>query len=807
MTAPWKKAIRDVWGERGRTIAAIVAIAVGVAAFHAVLSSWAILTRELDQQYLATDPASATLWIDELDDDLVRELSLHPDLARIEQRAVLDGRIRAGATTRNVRLFVADDFRDARISRVDPEAGAWPPGRGEILLERDAFQVLGAEIGDNVTIRTTGGPERTLLLSGSVHDVGQAQARMENLVYGYVTPETLVALGRDPAFDRVLVLVNGDRSDQARVRRIARELAATVEREGRRVTRVEVPAPGEHPHASIMGLLLLIMASFGLFILLLSGVLVVNLMLALMTAQVRQVGVMRALGGTRWQISTIYLAEALLLGLAALLVAFPIGLAGTRALCRWQAGFLNFDVTSFEVPPSISLLVIAVAIGVPLVAAAVPVWKGTGVVVREALADYGVRSDAFGTGSLDRLVARIGGPMRPILLSLRNAIRHRGRLVLTIATLAAGGLFFLSALNVRAMMIGTLDQVFASRRYDLAVALTSLPDHASVERAVRATPGVQRWEGWITTEGSLADEPTAAPPMHGAATRHGSPIGGDRFPVIAPPAGTDLIAPQLAAGRWLQAGDSDAIVINEALAAEHPRLEIGETVSIRMGHHPIELLLVGIVREPFHPAVAYVVLEEMQRLGGLEGRANSIRVALDDAGRSSVDGVKDRLERNLEAEGIHAARLVSNAESRYGFDQHMLMIYWFLIVTSAAIGAVGALGLLTSMSLSVLERRREVGILGAVGASPSIVAALLVAEGAAIAIASWALAAVLSWPLSVALGDHLFVHTLRTRLEYSFEPVGPLVWLAVSILIGVLATLLPALQAARLPIREALEYE
>ena len=54
---------------------------------------------------------------------------------------------------------------------------------------------------------------QTLRVTGSVHDVGQAQARMENVVYGYVTLETLALLGEEPYLDQLKILVSGDRFD------------------------------------------------------------------------------------------------------------------------------------------------------------------------------------------------------------------------------------------------------------------------------------------------------------------------------------------------------------------------------------------------------------------------------------------------------------------------------------------------------------------------------------------------------------------------------------------------------------------
>src|SRR5262249_26320257 len=147
-----------------------------------------------------------------------------------------------------------------------------------------------------------------------------------------------------------------------------------------------------------------------------------------------------------------------------------------------------------------------VGIAVPLLAAARPVARGCAVTVREALADSGVAATAFGTSAFDRSLARVGGLKRPLLLALRNGARRRERLFLTVATLATAGLFFMSALNFRASLVHTLDRLFASMGYDLTVSFGALYPWEKVERAVRKTPGVARSEGWITTEGAVADE-------------------------------------------------------------------------------------------------------------------------------------------------------------------------------------------------------------------------------------------------------------------------------------------------------------
>ncbi len=350
MAPRWRKALRDFWQERTRTVLVVLAIALGIAGFTAVLSSYAVLTRELDRGYLATNPASANLKTDLIDDKLVATILSGHGVSDAEPRRVVSGRIKAGPMDwRNLTLFVVKDYGNIRVSKLVPEQGAWPPAAGEILIERDAFQVARSSIGENVTVRTTHGKEQTLRVAGRVHDVGQAQARMENIVYGYINLETLAQLGEEPYLNQLKILVAENRFDEQHIRSVAADLRKVLESEGHPVSRIDIPQPGKHPHSDLMGVFLLGMASFGVFVLLLSGILVVNLLTAMLATQVRQIGVMKAIGATRGQIAGIYLSLAALLGAAAIFVAVPTGILGSRTLCRAMGVFLNFDIQSLPV--------------------------------------------------------------------------------------------------------------------------------------------------------------------------------------------------------------------------------------------------------------------------------------------------------------------------------------------------------------------------------------------------------------------------------------------------------------------------
>src|SRR5262249_41661468 len=121
------------------------------------------------------------------------------------------------------------------------------------------------------------------------------------------------------------------------------------------------------------------------------------------------------------------------------------------------------------------------------------------------------------------------------------------------------------------------------------------------------------------------------------------------------------------------------------------------------------------------------------------------------------------------------------ADFRYAFDQHMLMIYVFLMIVAGVLASVGSLGLMTATSLNVLERKRELGVLRTIGASPTHIAQVVVGEGVFITAASWTLAVTASWAVAVAVGTlvpHLSIFS--EGVEISLSAFGIVGWLLIS---------------------------
>ena len=113
---------------------------------------------------------------------------------------------------------------------------------------------------------------------------------------------------------------------------------------------------------------------------------------------------------------------------------------------------------------------------------------------------------------------------------------------------------------------------------------------------------------------------------------------------------------------------------------------------------------------------------------------------------------------------------------------------------------------MTTMNLNVLERRREMGVLRAIGASPPVVWLIVITEGVVIGVLGWALATLAAWPVSKAIGDLLVKSMFKVGLDFFFEPSGPLMAGRLD-LPGDGRQFSAAWQASRRPVREAIGYE
>jgi len=790
----WRKVASDLWGNRTRTVLVVLSIAVGVFAVGMIAGSSVILTRDLRAQYAATSPSSGQIFTrDSFDEDLVNTIRHMRSVREAEGRRFVQVRYNVGPEQwREMLLIALRDYKEIRVNKVWPKAGAWPPPEHEFLVERSSVAAVGAKIGDTVLIETPDGKKRRMRVAGMVHDLSQISTFFRGVAYGYITMDDLEWLGETRDFNQLDFVVADRPLERAHVQEVAAQVRTKIENSGRAVFFTLVFEPGKHWADDTMQAMLLVLGVLGALSLLLSGFLVINTITSLLTQQVRQVGIMKAVGAQANQIVGMYLTTVVVFGALALFVAVPLGVLGARALSAFTAQLLNFEIAGYSLPPRVLALEVAAGLIVPVLAALYPIIGGTRITVRQAISSYGLAEERHGQDRIDRLIDRVRGLSRPMLLSLRNTFRRKGRLALTLGTLTLAGAIFIGILSVQNSLVGMLDSLFRYWNYDVQVEFSRSYRIEQLQREALSVPGAVKAESWgfRSTRRVRADDTES-----------------EGIFLITLPAATDMLQPILLKGRWLLPEDENAVVVNTDLTKKEPDVKVGDDIVLKIGTRKTTWRVVGIVQGVLAGPFAYANYPYASRAIRTFGRADRVQIVTDRHDGAYTAQVSQALEAQFRRLGLRMSSNQTIVDIRKRIAAQFNVIIVFLMIMAILLAVVGGLGLMGTMSINVLERTREIGVMRAIGASDRSVLLIVLVEGILIGALSWLIGTVLAFPLGFALSNAVGNAFLNAAPPYRFSFVGGGVWLVLVIILAAISSFLPAWNASRLTVRDVLAYE
>jgi putative ABC transport system permease protein len=588
------KVLRDVSSNKTRTLLVVMSIAVGVFAVGTTLTIQDVLSREMDRNWQTSNPASLRVNIGGFQQDFVTSVRQMPEVADAEGRSSAFLRARAAGTEafKYVELYALDDFNDIRINTIDKvevAAADWPPAKREIILGANSLNFLDVSVGDNIEVQKWNNKTYTMRVAGTAYNVDEGGGPFLQTATGFVTFDTWEWLDQGREFDTLLVTVADRKTDREYIQEVGDTIRDRVRLDGKAFGSVRVPQePGKHPANQAVTGIVALMTALGIASLIMSGFLVINTVSAVLAQHVRQIGMMKAVGARTGQLSRMYFGMVLTFGFLSLFVAVPLGMLGGRFFVQYLGeSLLNLRISSYLPPTSVFVIQIAIGFVAPLIAALAPVFNGTRKTVREALSDYGMSDGktrergSRGAMGLGRLLRRSSPPSllrpvalplsRPLVISLRNTFRRKGRLIMTLITLVLGGAIFIGVMSARDGLNKTTDMALSYWNYDMDVSLTRNYPAEQIEREALAVPGVTRVESWGFADGRFQLEDRKE---------------GSGFFLVAPPAETDMLKPILRQGRWLNVDDIDAVVLNtDVLENEEANggVEIGDVINVRLG--------------------------------------------------------------------------------------------------------------------------------------------------------------------------------------------------------------------------------
>lgn len=794
-----RKLLSDFLGNPARTIMVISSITVGLIAIGMILVLRQSMSNDMMVGYEAVNPANIQISGSNFDQDFIDHLGNLPGIRQAEGVMITTLRVKTGEQRlKPIKLLASADFSKRRINQVTLLKGSWPPKDREIVLEVNRADETPYQVGDVVIIQLSSGEIRGLKLVGIVQDQTLGADRggagfFLAPIQGYVTLETLPWLKLPDRFNTLQVTTD-DGMDLKSIEAAAIVILDDCQKNGYTTISKAVRRSTEHPNLLYIEAMTAILLLLGFLVLFLSGFLIINTMSALLNQQIEQIGVLKSYGATRSQVILLYLRLVILFSVVSFLIAAPMA----HVVAYWELNLmapqLNYATSAFRWFPQAIWGQALIALIVPQAAALIPILHGSNLTVQQALSG----SENAEVRSPVRHSARAGwlSLSRPIAISLRNVFRKRLRLILTLITLALGGAMFVATFNMRASIADYIARLGNYFMADVNLSFSRAYNINEVQQIARQLPEVDSIEGWAAAIGQMI-------------TDDGQP--GETILMEGPSERSTLVEPIQISGRWTDPRDENAIVLNEVFMEMYPQVRLGDSIKIKIAGSEKHWTVVGFFQFAGKNTglVAFTNYTPLAKATHTFNHSTDFRVVARDT-HLLMDGQK-ALAAKLESAFIQKGFQVSEASAGQSILENsatgLNALTGFLLFLAILMAVVGTIGLSGTMSLNVMERTREIGVMRAIGASDFEIQRIVIVEGMVVGLISWIAGVMAAIPVSNALAAAIGQAIFGSPIPVSYTLTGVGLWLALMILFTIVASLLPARTASRLTIRQILAYE
>ncbi len=517
----------------------------------------------------------------------------------------------------------------------------------------------------------------------------------------------------------------------------------------------------------------------------------------LIAEQAGEIAIMKTLGGRRRQIGGITVRTAAMLGTAGAAAGTLLGIAVAYLVARYFAETIIDLPAGFGVAPGVVLA--SLLLGPALaVAASLPALRRA---LRRPVAETLAGTDSgggFGAGWLDRLVARSGllagaGAPSSLRMGVRNALRQKRRSLATIAQIAVAAGLAITFLGLGQSASALIRHTVSELRFSAAVGMNSGSPpfgHQAVAIAA-ATPGIVSAEPVETSSVKYRGQTYVA------------------WGLGAHP----LYAYRLSAGHWFTAAETAAaahpvippVVLGPVLArTAHAR--VGQVLTMETPAGSTRVRVAGLDTGDTNGGLTiYFPRPVLERLDGGPGTADSIWLKTASTSHAAISRAAAAVGRRLTAAGYRVSTsaiyvLVADITASARAILAIVQVLGLLVV------AITLMGLVSALSMAVIERTREIGILRCVGARARQIRHVFTAEAVVLVLAGWIVAVPLGWLMYQGLRV-LILHYANVSLQQDLPAVIPLGTLAGLLVLTLLVIRLPLRRASRIRPGLALRYQ
>jgi putative ABC transport system permease protein len=388
----------------------------------------------------------------------------------------------------------------------------------------------------------------------------------------------------------------------------------------------------------------------------------------------------------------------------------------------------------------------------------------------------------------------------------RNLVTRKARTLLTTLGIALGVAAVVATGVVRESATRSVADMFdhAAGRADLAVtnAMAGITGGAGFDAValehVRMVEGVERAAPLLQVVTLPTSELDAWKYSFIFGNFNGAVVYG-----VDPSASRDVGHYRLAAGKDLEGTGNDALLLSEQYA-QSLGVDVGDSLELTAPAGQVRLTVTGLLASDGlarlnRGQVGLTGLETAQRLFERPGRLDQIDVVATSG--TDVDSLKGQLEATLGA-GFRVVRPASKGQL---IDQMLQSVAFGMGFIGTLSLVVGGFLIYNTFAMTVAERTRELGLLRALGSGQGQIVALVLAEAALLGLAGAALGMLLGLVMAFGMRQLAGAVVDSELTALVVLPEHLLLGLAVGVVVALVASLIPALQAGRLQVVEALQ--
>jgi putative ABC transport system permease protein len=787
VSALLRKSVTDLTRRKARALFSILTLALAVASIS-IFAVPDLIDRSMQAEVRAELLPNLTVSTRPLPLSAAQLASLAalPNVEAVEARSAVETRVYAGERRAAAVVIGVRDFDRQAVDVVRVASGA-APARDEVLVDvQNANQgIYEGRAGDVARVVGPGGAERKLPISGEARNLGGGRrVADDDVIVLYATAETVAALSGEQGYGGLAFRLR-DTSAAPKTLRVVREALAAAPGFTGFSGLPELRAPGDWPGKEDSDLFVDFFGVITLLALLSALVLISNTMTTLVSEQTGEIGIMRAVGARRRQVALVYLKTALLLGAAGTLVGIALGILLSNLLASFFGStFFAIDV-GFGV--DLSVIVIAALIGVagPALASLPAIRRGTRVDLREALESTGSAVGSQDAG--DRLLRRVRFLPRTMQIGLRGVGRRKRRTLATalVVALAVGNLLAITGLAASATE--ATRAAWGEHIEELRIWTGGgRPFDDRAAEVIRSTPGVAQAQPALVNDVELDGEEAFV-------------WGVPREP---------LVRLDVTGGRWFSAAQEeqrDQVAVIEHNLAERTGTEVGDRVTLETAAGAARFRIVGIADNLQEDGtVLFVPLTTLRSVLREPTGVSTYWIKTTSPEHAAVDRTFTRLEDRLNAVGYQMGGEITYVEERNDVAANRT-ITTTIAVFGLLIVAISMVALANAITMSIIERTREIGILRCIGARARDVRRIFATEGVVLALAGWLLGIPLGYVLDRFL-VWLVWEVVGVRIDVVF-PLGNVVLaLLGTVALALLIMLLPVRRAVRFKPGDALRY-